>query len=72
MAMENGVRLMLFAFRDCWSYEMDLVRNNLTDMYAPSRNKSSNPAKCLYTFTESSFRSAMASENLALFGTPER
>ena len=24
---------------------MDLVRNNLTDMYAPSRKKLSNPAK---------------------------
>ena len=38
-----------FAFRDCWPVEMrdemDLVRNNLTDMYTLSRNKLSNPAK---------------------------
>ena len=41
-----------FAFRDYWLYEMDLVHNNLADMNAPSRKKS-NPAKLLYSFTES-------------------
>ena len=53
-----------FAFRDCWSYEMDLIRNNLTDMYAPSRKQSSNPAKILYSFSESPFRLAMASPKI--------
>ena len=33
-----------FAFRDCWLYEMDLVRYNLADTYAPSSKKLSNPA----------------------------